>query len=103
MSDIAMSDPAEGTHMSTNEANQLLRQLLQKIEEISDREKELSARMSMLETSSHLPGRRTDATRTPTTMPIAEAGDASIYTTSKPRLSLPYPPTFSGSKSQWRG
>jgi hypothetical protein len=47
-----MLDPAEGTHMPMNEANQLLRQLLQKIEELSDREKETSARISMLETSS---------------------------------------------------
>jgi hypothetical protein len=47
-----MSDPAEGTYMPTNEANQLLRQLLQKIKEISDREKEISARISVLETSS---------------------------------------------------
>jgi hypothetical protein len=44
-----MSDPAEGIHMPINEANQLLRQLLQKINEISDREKETSARISMLE------------------------------------------------------
>jgi hypothetical protein len=89
----------------TNKANQLLRQLLQKIEEISDREKETSARISMLETSSQLPGRGADAARTPTptTKPIAEAGDAPIHTTLKPRLSLPHPPTFSGSKSQWRG
>jgi hypothetical protein len=107
MSDTAMSDPAEGTRLPTNEANQLLRQLLQKIEEISDREKETSARMSMLEISSPLPGRGADATRTPTptptTKPIAVAGDAPIHTTSKPRPSLPHPPTFSGSKSQWRG
>jgi hypothetical protein len=40
MSDTAMSDPAAGTHMPTNEANQLLRQLLQKIEDMSDRELE---------------------------------------------------------------
>jgi hypothetical protein len=102
-----MSDPAEGTRMPTNEANQLLRQLLQKIEEISDREKETSARMRVLETSSQLPVPRADATMTPTptptTKPIAEAGDAPIHTTSKPRPSLPHPPTFSGNKSQWRG
>jgi hypothetical protein len=93
--------------MPTNEANQLLRQLLQKIEEISDREKETSARMRVLETSSQLPIPRADATMTPTptptTKPIAEAGDAPIHTTSKPRPSLPHPPTFSGNKSQWRG
>ena len=91
--------------MPTNETNQLLRQLLQRIEEISNKEKETSARMEMLETASRLPVRGADATTTPmpTTMPIAEASDAPIYTTSKPRLSLPHPPTFSGSKSQWRG
>jgi hypothetical protein len=38
--------------MLINKANQLLRQLLQKIKELSDREKETSARISMLETSS---------------------------------------------------
>ena len=52
MSDTAMPDPAEGTHMPTDDVNQLLRQLMQKIEEISNREKETSARMTMLETSS---------------------------------------------------
>jgi hypothetical protein len=36
-------------------------------------------------------------------MPIAEASDAPIYTTLKLRPSLPHPPTFSSSKSQWRG
>jgi sensor histidine kinase YesM len=52
MSDIAMSEPADGTYMLTNEANQLLRQLLQKIEEISNKEKETSVRIEMLETAS---------------------------------------------------
>jgi hypothetical protein len=47
-----MSNSAEGTYILTNEANQLLRQLLQKIKEISDREKKTSARISILETSS---------------------------------------------------
>ena len=46
-----MPDAAEGTHMPANEANQLLRQLLQKIKEISNKEKETSARIKMLETS----------------------------------------------------
>ncbi|KAF2830940.1 hypothetical protein CC86DRAFT_430545 [Ophiobolus disseminans] len=104
MSDAAMSDPAEGTHMPTNEANQLLRRLLQKIEELTDREKETSARMSMLEASSQSPSHTADATKTPTSTPtptpIAEASDAPIHSASKPRASLPYPPTFSGSKSQ---
>ena len=45
-----MPDAAEGTHMPANEANQLLKQLLQKIEEISNREKETSARIRILET-----------------------------------------------------
>jgi hypothetical protein len=52
MSDTAMSDPAEGTYMPTNEANQLLRQLLQKIKEKSEKEKETSARIRILEMSS---------------------------------------------------
>jgi hypothetical protein len=109
MLDIAMSEPAEATHMPTNEVNQLLRQLLQKIEEIGNKEKETSARIEMLETASRLPARGADATTTPTptltptTMLIAEASDAPIHTTLKLRLSLPYPPTFSGSKLQWRG
>jgi hypothetical protein len=103
MSDTAMLDPTEGTHMPTNETTQLLQQLLQKIEEMSNREKETSARMRMLETS-QLPDRRVDASRMPTPeMPIAEADDPPIHTTSKPRPSLPHPPMFSGSKSQWRG
>ncbi|KAF1346392.1 hypothetical protein EJ07DRAFT_57489, partial [Lizonia empirigonia] len=94
------------THMPANEANQLLRQLLQKIEEISNREKETSARMRMFETSSQLPDPRADATTTPTptpTTPIAKVDDPPIHTTSKPRASLPHPPMFSGNKSQWRG
>jgi hypothetical protein len=52
MSDTAMSEPAAGTHMPINETNQLLMQLLQKIEEISNKEKETSARIEMLETAS---------------------------------------------------
>jgi hypothetical protein len=106
MSDTAMPDPTEDTHMpanKANEANQLLQQLLQKIEEISDREKETSARIKMLETSSRVPDPSTDATTTPTMKPIAEADHTPIHTTSKPRPSLPHPPTFSGSKLQWRG
>jgi hypothetical protein len=104
MSDTAMPYPAEGTHTPMNEANQMLQLLLQKLEEMSNGEKETSARIKMLETSSQLPGRSADTTTpTPTTKPIAEAGDAPIYTTPKPRASLPHPPTFSGSKSQWRG
>ncbi|KNG46626.1 hypothetical protein TW65_06673 [Stemphylium lycopersici] len=98
-----MLDPAEGTHMPADEATQLLRQLLHKMEEMSCREKETSARIGMLEAASQLPGRREDATRTPTPTPIAKADDPPIYPTSKPRPSLPHPPTFSGSKSQWRG
>jgi hypothetical protein len=104
VSNTAMSDPAEGTPMPANEMNQLLRQLLQKIEEMRNRDIETNARIGILERSSQLPGRRADATTTPTTtMPIAEAGDPPIHTTSKSRASLPHPPTFSGSKSQWRG
>jgi hypothetical protein len=106
-----MLDPAEAPRVPTNEANQLLRELLQKIKEISNREKETNARIKMLETPSQLPNRSTDATTTPTptpiptltTKPIAKAGEAPIHTTLKPRVSLPHPPTFSGSKSQWRG
>ncbi|KAI2479944.1 Retrotransposon gag protein [Pyrenophora tritici-repentis] len=90
--------------MPANDANQLLRQLLQKIEEISDREKDTSARMRMLETSSRLPDYRADATKTPKpTTPTAKASDSPIYTAPKPRPSLPHPPTFGGNKSQWRG
>jgi hypothetical protein len=101
-----MSEPAEGTHMPTNEASQLLRQLLQKIEELSDREKETNARMRMLEASSQTPSYTANTapmTTTTTTPPITEASDSRIHTTSKPRPSLPHPPTFSGNKSQWRG
>jgi uncharacterized protein involved in exopolysaccharide biosynthesis len=77
MSDTAMSEPAAGTHMSMNETNQLLMQLLQKIEEISNKEKETSARMEMLETASRLPAPTPTPTPTPTpiTILIVEAGD----------------------------
>jgi hypothetical protein len=104
VSNTAMSSPAEGIPMPTNETNQLLRQLLQKIEEMSNRDMEISDRIRMLETSPQLPGRKADATTTPTTTtPIGEAGNPTIHTTSKPSPSLPQPPTSSGSKSQWRG
>jgi hypothetical protein len=103
VSNPAMSGPAEGNPMPTNETNQLLRQLLQKIEEICHRGVETSDRIRRLEKSSQLPDRRADATTTPTTTtPIAEAGDSPIHTNPKPHPSLPHPPTFSGSKSQWR-
>jgi hypothetical protein len=101
-----MLDSAEDTHMPDNEATLLMRQLLQKIEEISDREKETSARMRMLEASSQTPNytaNATPTTTTTTTPPITEASGSRIHTTSKPRPSLPHPPTFSGNKSQWRG
>jgi hypothetical protein len=74
---------------------------------MSDREKETSARMKILETSRQVPGRMADAAPTPTTTmtttPTAEASDPPIYAAQKPRPSLPHPPTFSGNKSQWRG
>jgi hypothetical protein len=103
MSDTAMSDPTEDAHMQADEATLLLRQLLQKIEDMSDREKETSARMKILETSRQVPSRMADAAPTPTTTPSAEASDLPIHAAQKPRLSLPHPPTFSGNKSQWRG
>jgi hypothetical protein len=103
MSDTAMSDPTEDAHMQADEATLLLRQLLQKIEDMSDREKETSARMKILETSRQVPGRMADAAPTPTTTPSAEASDLPIHAAQKPRPSLPHPPTFSGNKSQWRG
>jgi hypothetical protein len=97
--------------MPTNKASQLLRQLLQKIEELSDREKETSARMRMLEASSQTLSYTantaptptptpTSTTTTTTTPPITEASGSRIHTPSKLRPSLPHPPTFSGNKSQ---
>jgi hypothetical protein len=105
MPDTAMTDPAEGAHMQADETTLLLRQLLQKIEDMSDREKETSARMKILEASHQVPGRMAHAALTPTTTttPITEASDPPIYAAQKPRPSLPHPPTFSGNKSQWRG
>jgi hypothetical protein len=47
-----MSKPVEGIYIPTNEANQLLRQLLQKIKEISNKEKKISARIEILEIAS---------------------------------------------------
>jgi hypothetical protein len=90
-----MSETAESTHMPTNKASQLLRQLLQKIEELSDREKEASARMRMLEASSQTPSYTANAapmpTPTPTTTtttmpPITKVSSLRIHTTSRPRL-----------------
>jgi hypothetical protein len=52
MSDTAMLDLVKGTYMPDNEATLLIRQLLRKIEELSDREKETSARIRILEASS---------------------------------------------------
>jgi hypothetical protein len=83
MSDTAMSDPTEDAHMQADEATLLLRRLLQKIEDMSDREKETSARMKILETSRQVPGRMADAAPTPTTTmtttPTAKASDPPIY------------------------
>jgi hypothetical protein len=106
MSHTAMLDSAENTHMLDNEATLLMRQLLQKIEEIGNRERETSARMRMLEASSQTPNYTANAmptlTPTPTTTttpPITEASGLRIHTTSKPRPSLPHPPMFIGYKS----
>jgi hypothetical protein len=46
-----MLDPTKDAYMQANEATLLLRQLLQKIKDISDREKKTSARIKILETS----------------------------------------------------
>jgi hypothetical protein len=105
-----MLDSAEDTHMPDNKATLLMRQLLQKIEEIGNRERETSARMRMLEASSQTPNYTANATptltptpTTTTTPPITEASGLRIHTTSKPCPSLPHPPMFSGNKSQWQG
>jgi hypothetical protein len=103
-----MLDSAKSTHIPDNKAILLMRQLLQKIEELSDREKETSARMRMLEALSQTPSYTANAapapkTTTTTTPLITKASDSCIHTTSKPHPSLPHPPTFSGNESQWRG
>jgi hypothetical protein len=102
MPDTTMPDPTEGAHTQADEVTLLLKQLLQKIEDMSDGEKETSARMKILEMSYQAPSRMADATLAPrtTTMPIAEASDPPIHTAPKPRPSLPHPPTLSGNKSQ---
>jgi hypothetical protein len=79
----------------TNDTTQLLQQLLKKLDDMSNRETAMNARMETLEKSS-APGcaANANADSTLTSTPAS---------TSKPRQSLPHPPTFSGSKSQWRG
>jgi hypothetical protein len=89
-----MLDRTEGFHTQADEAALLLKRLLQKIEDMSDRERETSARMKILKMSYQAPGRMADATlalRTTTTMPTAEASDPPIHTTPKPRPSLTHP------------
>ncbi|KAI1506791.1 Retrotransposon gag protein [Pyrenophora tritici-repentis] len=84
--------------MTTNDSNQLLQSLLQRLED-------MSTRMERLEASSHeppqTPGHNTDATTDPT--PTSETSNTSVPIIPKPRHSLPHPPTFGGNKSQWRG
>ena len=109
MPDTIMPDPAQSAHMQANEVTLLLKQLLQKIEDMSDREKEIIARMKILEASHQAPGSIADAAPTPTTpkttttIPTDKASDSPVHTAPKPRPSLPHPPMFSGNKSQWRG
>jgi hypothetical protein len=90
-----MSSP-DDTTMTTNDSNQLLQLLLQRLEN-------MSTRMERLEAPPHqppqAPSHNTDATTGPTPTPTP----APASSTSKPRHSLPHPPTFSGNKSQWRG
>ncbi|KAI1508015.1 Retrotransposon gag protein [Pyrenophora tritici-repentis] len=92
-----MSSPGD-TNMTTNDSNQLLQSLLQRLED-------MSTRMERLEASSHeppqTPGHNTDATTDPT--PTSETSNTSVPIIPKPRHSLPHPPTFGGNKSQWRG
>ncbi|KAF7450738.1 Retrotrans-gag domain containing protein [Pyrenophora tritici-repentis] len=92
-----MSSPGD-TDMTTNDSNQLLQSLLQRLED-------MSTRMERLEAPSHelpqTPGHNTDATTDPT--PTSETSNTSVPITPKPRHSLPHPPTFGGNKSQWRG
>ncbi|KAG9375917.1 Retrotransposon gag protein [Pyrenophora tritici-repentis] len=84
--------------MTTNDSNQLLQSLLQRLED-------MSTRMERLEAPSHeppqTPGHNTDATTDPT--PTSETSNTSVPIIPKPRHSLPHPPTFGGNKSQWRG
>jgi hypothetical protein len=93
-----MSDTAE----MPNDTTLLLQQLLKKLNDMSDREREMKARLEMLEGSTAL-GSTADAPPTSTLAPTSEAANQHAPNTSKPRQSLPHPPTFSGSKSQWRG
>jgi hypothetical protein len=90
------------TNEVPTDMTQLLQQLLKKLNDMSDRERDMNARMEMLERSS-VPGSAADATPTSPPAPTPEAANPHVHNTSKPRQSLPHPPTFSGSKLQWRG
>jgi hypothetical protein len=101
-----MSETTRVTAEATNDTTQLLQQLLKKLDDMSNRERAMNARMETLEKSS-VPGCAADAkadfTQTSTPAPTSEATNPHDRNTLKPRQSLPYPPMFSGSKSQWRG
>jgi hypothetical protein len=95
--------PPDDTAMTTNDSNQLLELLLQRLED-------MSTRMERLEAPSHqppkAPSHNTDATGltpTPTPTPTPEPSNTTAPLTLKPRHSLPHQPTFSGNKSQCRG
>jgi hypothetical protein len=94
------------TAEATNDTTQLLQQLLKKLNDISNRERAMDARIETLEKSS-VPSCAADAkadfTLTSTLAPTSKATNLHDRNTLKPRQSLPYPPMFSGSKSQWRG
>ncbi|KAG9382304.1 Retrotransposon gag protein [Pyrenophora tritici-repentis] len=78
-----MSSPGD-TDMTTNDSNQLLQSLLQRLED-------MSTRMERLEAPSHelpqTPGHNTDATTDPT--PTSETSNTSVPITPKPRHSYP--------------
>jgi hypothetical protein len=101
-----MSETTGVTAEATNDTTQLLQQLLKKLDDMGNRERAMNARMETLEKSS-VPGCAADAkadfTPTSTPAPTSEATNPHDRNTSKPRQSLPHPPMFSGSKSQWRG
>jgi hypothetical protein len=74
------------------DTTQLLQQLLEKLND-------MNARIEMLEKSS-VPSSADNATLTSMPALTTEAANLHVPNTSKPRQSLPYPPTFSGSKLQ---
>lgn len=93
-----MSDSNQDTAMSNNDPMELMRLMLERLESMGNGAKETMSRIEALE------NRLQPSSATPTsTLEPESANPHNKPPTSKPRHSLPHPPTFSGNKVQWRG